>query len=435
MSSEVKRDDYFGCAFSVPSYGYGSRVVEYDSVRGRTIEYERPAPVYSYNSRVMNYDGKSRVIDYASPTWRADVRMPPPEKEQDPSFGSAFPAGPFGYTRYSQISKFSEYDEATNSFVSTEGKDGPFMNSWSSGPVVLEQLPYDASDKEVVRVYNAPPEFGSIIQKEVGRVNRTGEFVVVSADRQVDHFGKESWDLVLKPIGVGVASPFAGLAALMAGCTMGIVSVCRGCLGACDMTINWIVKPLADTMDSAFNRVDKTAEAQTGWGTGHILPAHLHEDLRRQSRQRAVEDARYGRFEVRPETTYVPAILDGDRPIKEKRAYVPAIVGDERPVTYTVERQMSYSARRFSEPRPIWSPQIETLPSVRTPGVQIVEINESLPRLIPTEPVRMLDAAPKPASPRSRVFVEPRTLAPRSVPFESSSYPRPVEIVTRAPTY
>lgn len=434
MSSEVKHDDYFGCAFSVPSYGYGSRVVEYDSVRGRTIEYERPAPVSSYNSRVMAYDGKSRVYEYASlPTYRADVRMPPPEKEQDPSFGSAFNAGPFGYTRRPQLSKFSEYDEATNSFVSTEGKDGPFMNSWSSGPVVLEQLPYDASDKEVVRVYNAPPEFGSIIQKEVGRVNRTGEFVVVSADRQIDHFGKESWDLVLKPIGVGVASPFAGLAALMAGCTMGIVSVCRGCLGACDMTINWIVKPLADTMDQAFNRVDKTSEKTFGYGAGTILPAHLHDDLRRQ---RAVEDARYGRFEVRPETAYVPAVLDGDRPIKEQRAYVPAVVGDERPVRYAVERQMSYSARKFSEPRPIWSSRVEQIgTTVSTPGVQIVEINDSLPRW-GTEPVKFLDAAPRPASPsRSRVLVEPRTLAPRSVPFESSSYPRPVEIVTRAPTY
>jgi hypothetical protein len=157
---------------------------------------------------------------------------------------------------------------------------------------VLEQLPYSSKTGEVVRVYNAPPEFGSFLRREVGNVSSDGRYIIESADWHVDDFGKEAYDLVLKPIGSGVAAPFVGIAALFSGCTVGVVSVCRGCLGACDMTVNWLVKPYFD------RGIDETEDALERQFEDHAF--HKHYDYKTHSWANESDDLKKAKDSLKP---------------------------------------------------------------------------------------------------------------------------------------
>jgi hypothetical protein len=155
-------------------------------------------------------------------------------------FGAAF-AGP----AFREEVVYYDYKPVTISGSRT------FPTSSTAGvPVILEQLP-KTSDREVVRVYNAPPEFGSNLRREVGKYQTEGDYVIES----VDYFGSDTWQLVLKPIGTGCLSPIGGVAAFLGGTLWGAVSICRGVLGTIPLTIDWVVKPVLDTTMSIVDDV------------------------------------------------------------------------------------------------------------------------------------------------------------------------------------
>lgn len=84
-------------------------------------------------------------------------------------------------------------------------------------------------------------------------------------------FGHDVYELVLKPIGQGLAAPVVGVAALAGGVAWGALSLTRGVLGTIPIAIDYVVKPVNGALVGGVGKVDDSMR----WALdGHNFDGH-----------------------------------------------------------------------------------------------------------------------------------------------------------------
>jgi len=120
--------------------------------------------------------------------------------------------------------------------------------------VIEAPRPLDIQYVNGGQVIERPVEYFKYVDRPL-KVEYDG-MTVAKVDESANGFAHDVYELVLKPVGTGIAAPLVGVAALAGGIVWGALSLTKGVLGTIPIAIDYVVKPMNGALVAGVGKLD-----------------------------------------------------------------------------------------------------------------------------------------------------------------------------------